>query len=112
MMHTARMLVAGLVLLGLWTASWAASDLASVSRFNIPAGPLPTALHKFTEQSGVQVTGPADLIDSKQTNGISGDYSAAAALSQLLAGTQLDFDTVNSRTVSIRRERGSDPSRS
>jgi iron complex outermembrane recepter protein len=83
--------------------AWSAASLSSVARFAIPAGSLPGALHKFTEQSGIQVTSPSDLVDMKQTGGVSGDLPAAQALTQLLMGTQLEYDTIDQRTVSIHK---------
>jgi iron complex outermembrane receptor protein len=81
-----------------------ASDLNTVTHFDIPAGPLPSALLKFSAQSGVQVTSPSELVDRKRSNGVIGDLPAGKALSRLLMGTQLDYDTVDHNTVSIRRD--------
>jgi iron complex outermembrane receptor protein len=83
--------------------SWSANDLNSVSHFDIPAGPLPSALLKFSEQSGVQVTSSSDLVDGKKCGAVAGDLSASEALNRLLAGTQLAYDVVNGQTVTIRR---------
>jgi iron complex outermembrane receptor protein len=84
--------------------SLSASDLNTVIQFNISPGPLPEALLKFSAQSGIQVTSAADLVDRKQSAGVRGSLPAGKALSQLLLGTQLEFDTVDQSTVSIRRE--------
>ena len=101
----ANLLLAALFLLSTTWAqpAWSASGLTSVARFAIPAGALPGALHMFTEQSGIQVTSPSDLVDMKQSAGVSGELPAAQALTQLLMGTQLEFDAIDSRTVSIHR---------
>ena len=101
----ANLLLAALFLIiNTWAQpAWSASGLTTVARFAIPAGSLPGALHLFTEQSGVQVTSPSDLVDTKQSAGVSGDLPAAQALTQLLIGTQLEFDAIDQRTVSIRK---------
>jgi len=103
--RTATMCLAAILLLaGAIHPSWAATDLNSIVEFDISAGPLPGALLKYSQQSGIQVTSAADVVDRKQSPGVKGPYPAAKALTQLLLGTQLEFDTVNPSTVSIRRE--------
>src|ERR1700742_4221783 len=87
--------------------SLSATDLNTVIQFNIPPGPLPGALLKYSSQSGIQVTSASDLVDRKQSAGVKGSLPAGQALSQLLLGTQLEFDAVNPSTVSIRREAAS-----
>ena len=77
--------------------SAAASDLDSVARFNIPAGPLPNALLQFSAQSGIQVTSAAELVAQKRSSGVSGEFPAGQALTLLLMGTQLGFDPVDTR---------------
>ena len=85
-------------------SSLAASDLNSVARFDIPAGPLPNALLQFSAQSGIQVTSAAELVAQKRSSGVSGEFPAGQALTLLLMGTQLGFDPVDAHTVSIRRD--------
>ena len=103
--RVAALCLAVLLLIGAGTQTgFAASGLDSVVQFDIPAGPLPGALLKFSAQSGIQVTSAADLVDRKQSAGVKGSLPAGKALAQLLQGTQLDFDAVNPGTVSIRRE--------
>src|SRR5580698_6985835 len=110
--RTATMCLAAILLLaGAIHPSWAATDLNSIVEFDIPAGPLPGALLKYSQQSGIQVTSAADVVDRKQSPGVKGPYPAAKALTQLLLGTQLEFDTVNPSTVSIRRESRSSSTR-
>src|SRR5271170_2559398 len=67
----------------------AAADLARSVRFNIAPQALSSALVEYSQQSGVQVTSPAELVEDKQTSGVVGLVQAGHALEQLLAGTDL-----------------------
>jgi len=101
---TCMLLAAFFVFCAAIQPSLAASDLNSVAQFNIPAGPLPNALLQFSAQSGVQVTSAAELVAQKRSNGVTGELSASQALTLLLMGTQLGYETIDSHTVSIRRD--------
>ena len=79
----------------------AAMELGQQAHFDIPPQELPSALLKFSEQSGVQVTSPGELVEGKKSQGVVGNFSAAKALALLLQDTALDFDVVDARTVVI-----------
>src|SRR4051794_25008298 len=70
----------------------AVADFLSESRFDIAPQQLPSALLKFSEQSGIQVTSPGNLIEGKESPGIVGTFDARGALDRLLAGTSLHYD--------------------
>lgn len=76
----------------------AAADLSSTANFNIVPQQLPSALLKYSEQSGVQVTSASDLVDGKSSAGAVGSLSARRALEQILQGTNLRYDVVNDNT--------------
>jgi outer membrane receptor protein involved in Fe transport len=78
-----------------------AADLFSVGRFDIAAQPLQSAMVEFTAQSGVQVTSATELLQDKRSTDLRGEYTAYAALTQLLSGTDLGYRTVDSNTVAI-----------
>jgi len=69
----------------------------------IAAQPLDEALQEFSRQSGMQVIYFSGLTEGIQSPGVSGKYTLAAALEQLLAGSGLSFHLINSRTVEIRK---------
>ena len=79
----------------------AAMELGQQAHFDIPPQELPSALLKFSEQSGVQVTSPGELVEGKKSQGAVGNFSAAKALALLLQDTALNFDVVDARTVVI-----------
>lgn len=68
--------------------------------FDIPAQPLATALAAFGQQSGLQVSAQAPLIEGRTSSAVRGALSPMQALSQLLAGTGLTFRVVGS-TVTL-----------
>src|SRR3712207_6576045 len=75
--------------------------LNSTSSFQIPAQPLPTALLRYTEQSGVHVTSSARLVENKRSRAIAGQYDARSALTKLLEGTSLGFEPIDDSSVVI-----------
>lgn len=69
--------------------------------FSIPAQPLPQALIRFSEQSGIELAFDASLARDLSTGGIDGTYTAEEALSLLLAGTGLGYRFTNPTTVTL-----------
>jgi iron complex outermembrane recepter protein len=91
-----------LVCLGLAAPVWAAGGLGATANFDISPQRLPSAMLRYSEQSGVQVTSPAELLADRDSPGVKGALSGQRALTQLLAGTGLEFDAVDDTTVAIR----------
>ena len=101
-----RVIASALLLLGLAALANPAPVLAAIAlgqqaQFDIPPQELPSALLKFSAQSGVQVTSPGQLVEGKNSQGVVGTFSAGKALTMLLKDTALDFDVVDGRTVVI-----------
>lgn len=67
----------------------AAADLSQISRFDIQPQELPSALLKFSEQSGIQVTSPGALIEGKTSPGVVGQLEGRRALDSLLRNTEI-----------------------
>jgi catecholate siderophore receptor len=67
----------------------AATEDRGVRRYAIPSGSLETVLAAYQAASGVTVTFSADRLRAITSPGISGMFTAEAALKQLLAGTSL-----------------------
>src|ERR1700734_2565691 len=70
----------------------AAMELGQEKHFDIPPQQLPAALLKFSEQSGVQVTSPGQLIEGRKSPGVVGTFSPSKALAMLLKDTSLNYD--------------------
>src|SRR6185437_16233903 len=75
----------------------------SIRQYDIPAGPLSSALGAWGAQSDRQVVFAPDLVAGKQTRGASGQYGAEQALTQLLAGTGLTWKRVNEQTYALEK---------
>jgi iron complex outermembrane receptor protein len=75
--------------------------LATVQSFDIPAGKLSAALTVWAKVSGLKILASTDRIKDIQTPGVFGHLSAADALRQLLAGTELDYRANTERHVTI-----------
>ncbi len=80
----------------------AQSPSASIA-FNIPPGPLPTALSRFGERTGLQVLYPTDLARGLASPGASGTMTADEALRSLLIGTGLVYRFTNASTVTVEK---------
>lgn len=66
----------------------AAAQTAQAARsFDIPAGSLGAAVARLGRQAGVVVTVDPALVRGRTTTGLSGSYTASAALDRLLAGS-------------------------
>jgi iron complex outermembrane receptor protein len=79
-----------------------AAGLASTANFDIRPQRLPTAVLRYSEQAGVQVTSPAELLEGRRSAGVKGSLRAELALTQLLAGTGLQFDVIDDTSVALR----------
>lgn len=71
--------------------------------FNIPAGPLPTALASFGERVGLQVLYAAELARGVMSPGVSGSMTPEAALRRLLEGSGLAYRFAGPHTVTLER---------
>lgn len=82
-----------------------AQTTARQTSFNVPAGPLATALTMFGRQAGLQITYIPEIASGKGSPGVSGSVAPNEALARILQGTGLAYSFSNSSTVRI-----SDPS--
>jgi iron complex outermembrane receptor protein len=87
-------LFAGAMLLGVLPGSSFAAEppAAKVAtyNFNIPAGPLSSAIARFSAQSGTYVSVNGALTDGKSSQGVQGNLSVPEAITRLLAGSGLE----------------------
>ncbi len=78
--------------------SWVQQQTRS---FDIPAGPLGTALSAFIRQSGVFLAGTTDMAEGRRSPGVRGEYTVDEALRRLLDGTGLRYSFVGDDTVRL-----------
>ncbi len=67
------------------------ANAAASKSYDVPAGPLGTALSDFAMQAGVTVQLDARLVDGLSSPGMHGSYSVADGFGKLLAGTKLEI---------------------
>jgi hypothetical protein len=65
------------------------ADFSSKKTFSLPAGDATSTLKNLAEQSGEQITFPAEQIRGVQTNAVQGELSTREALDALVANTGL-----------------------
>src|SRR5688572_15987124 len=76
-------------------------------QINIPAGTLVQALDKLGAQARMQILYAPDLADGVKVQAINGMLTFRTALTQLLASTTLMVESVNEKTVVLKRSSGS-----
>lgn len=77
------------------------ADAAMRKPVNIPAEGLGPALRTLAKDRGFQVVYLSDSVDSLQTHGVTGDFTAEEALKHLLTGTGLTYRYLDDKTVTI-----------
>ncbi|NHF74457.1 TonB-dependent receptor [Paracoccus xiamenensis] len=75
------------------TAAYAQTSQALT--VDIPAGPLPAALERLGQQTGLQISYVPGIASGKTTGGVSGTFSPEAAIRRLLAGTGLGYSLLD-----------------
>jgi iron complex outermembrane receptor protein len=81
----------------------AAAHAQEVRSYDIPAGPLAIVLNRFGEAANVGLVYDAALTNGVSSPGLKGNFSAAEALSRLLAGTGLAFRQNGPRAFTLER---------
>ncbi|MDE2184551.1 MAG: secretin and TonB N-terminal domain-containing protein, partial [Alphaproteobacteria bacterium] len=71
-------------------------------QFDIPSEPLGQALTDFSRASSLQIVFSEEATRGRATNGLHGRYTAARALTLLLAGSDLQVETNSSGVVMVR----------
>jgi hemoglobin/transferrin/lactoferrin receptor protein len=73
--------------------------------YDIPAGPLSTALNQFARQAKVELIYDAPLTQNATSPGLKGSYDTADALSLLLAESGVTFRQTGARVFTLARTR-------
>lgn len=82
---------------------WSAELPERPTDFNIRAQPLTDALFEFAAQSGIQWLASGELVSGLRAPAVRGRMSPSVALRRLLAGTGLQFRSVDARTIVLSR---------
>lgn len=94
----------------LMAASVAIAAESVKRKFDLPASSAESALKKYSEQSGVDVVFPTDVVSGVRTNAVQGELTARDALDRLLAGTGL-VATPDARSVTFAVKRDPEPAK-
>lgn len=108
MNDTLRIAILGAILsmgTGVAIPQTAAAQEARLS-YQIKAGDLDSALKQFASQSRMQLIYSAELVEGKQSAGLTGSYTPSEALGRLLEGKGIAWDAVNSATFVLREKEG------
>ncbi|HKZ72423.1 MAG TPA: STN domain-containing protein, partial [Steroidobacteraceae bacterium] len=92
------------VLVGAFASLLAAPAVAQTldeREVEIAAGRASDTLREFFRQTGIQYSADSRLTKRVTTQAVSGRLTPAAALARMLEGTELTFELVDERTVSI-----------
>lgn len=82
-------------------AEQAGQDAGVTHNFDIPAGPLSSALTRFSSQAGIFLAGATELTEGKSSPGLHGTFSVQEALRQLLDGSGLVVRFTGDNSVTI-----------
>ena len=80
-----------------------AQPAAPVRAYQIPAGPLSSALARFVGQAGILLAGSTELANGKTSGGLQGSHGIDAALAQLLSGSGLEAVRNTDGSYTLRR---------
>src|SRR5262245_60977090 len=72
-----------------------------VFRFDIEAASLSEVLSRFSEASRLQLVYTSDLVKGLRSPGLKGEYSAADALTRILAGSGLTYQMTSNKTIAL-----------
>src|SRR5699024_9306801 len=78
--------LASLVVAPVALAQFAISE-QSAHDYEIPAGPLSTALSRFAGEAGIMLSVDGSLLEERQSNGLSGQYNVDEGFDALLQGS-------------------------
>ena len=95
--------VLAMALVPLPALSVPASQSAVTYQLHVENQALEQALQEFANQSGLQIIFFSGIAQGLSAPPLSGEYTLDAALTALLAGSDLTFRVVNGRTVEIRK---------
>ncbi|XUY28900.1 TonB-dependent siderophore receptor [Agrobacterium sp. rho-8.1] len=91
----------GLSLVTVVGTTSAKAQTAVAATLSVPAGPLESAILTLGRQANLRMLYPSAITRGKTTAGVRGPLSVSAAVTQLLAGSGLNFTITSSNTVRI-----------
>ncbi len=80
----------------------ATAALGQTRNFDVHSDAAVNAIPEFARQAGIQIVAPADQLDGVRTHEVKGSLDLHAALSELLAGTDIEIASENAQTIMLR----------
>lgn len=78
------------------------SATTAVLQLDIPSQPIGDALSRLAEVAGVQIVFYSDVTSGVRAQRLTGEYTLAAALDRMLAGSPLEYEFLSEHTVAVR----------
>jgi len=79
------------------------ADVPATKVYQIPAQPISTALKEFAAQSDMQLIYIESDVGRAQTTGIKGTHSTREALTEILKGTDLEYEITANKVIVVRK---------
>ncbi len=84
-----------------YAVAQSATSTPAANTLSVPAGPLESAILTLGRQANLRMLYPSAITKGETTAGVRGPLSVSAAVTQLLAGSGLNFTITGSNTVRI-----------
>ncbi len=76
--------------------------MGQTRNFDVHSDAAVNAIPEFARQAGIQIVAPADQLNGVRTHEVKGSLDLHAALSALLAGTDIEIASENAQTIMLR----------
>src|SRR5690242_15327871 len=75
---------------------------AQTRGFDVPSDVAVNSIPEFARQAGIQIVAPADQLDGVRTRAVKGSLELHQALSELLAGTDIEVASETGSTIMLK----------
>ncbi len=79
------------------------ADKAQKIQFNLPSADLASALNRFAEQTGLELSYPTAMVAGLKAKQLKGGYSVQEGMSELLQGTGLTYRLTGGNSVTLQK---------
>ncbi|UOA09646.1 TonB-dependent receptor [Methylobacter sp. S3L5C] len=84
------------------------ADKAQKIQFNLPSADLASALNRFAEQTGMELSYPTAMVAGLKAKPLKGGYSIQEGMSELLQGTGLTYRMTGGNSVTLQKVTNTD----
>ena len=79
------------------------ADKAQKIQFNLPSADLASALNRFAEQTGMELSYPTAMVAGLKAKPLKGGYSIQEGMNELLRGTGLTYRLTGGNSVTLQK---------